>query len=351
MIVALTGSTGFLGRYLVPRLLANGHQVVAVVRPTNRVHSAPWLSLSGVRVVEVQVEDRAGLVKAFGGCDAVVHALAALSGDAQTQHAMTVRGTANVLAAMSTAGVRKLVGISSLSVYHWDSLNTGDVLDESTPLETHPEQRDTYARCKLQQDEMFTAFGQSSGQAAVVLRPGIFYGPGSEPADRLGLWGFALGHGWGANRWCVMGPLAGAGAVPLVHVADVAQGVQDALTHLAQPAVVSGVLVANLVETPAATRHQLIQALNQHAPVRRLFVFPWGLHWLLARGLHGLTGVWPGLRARLPGLLRPTALWARFAPVHFTSFHANQVLGWYPRHQVLEALSVESQAPATPDMP
>jgi hypothetical protein len=62
---------------------------------------------------------------------------------------------------------------------------------------------------------------------------------------------------------------------------------------------------------------------------------PWPVHWWLAKAAFSVAGLVPGARNRLPGLLRPLTLWARFAPVRFDGSRARQVLGWKPKHQVL----------------
>ena len=347
MIVALTGSTGFLGSHLVPMLVAKGHQVVALVRPGAPKLTCPWLQLPGVRVVAASLDDAPVVAAAFSGCQAVIHVLAALTGDESAQRAVNVQGTQAVLSAMDVAGVHRLVGMSSLSVYAWDTLAAGDTLTESTPLETRPERRDVYARCKREQDALFTAFGQTSGRAAVVLRPGIFYGAkAGVPDPSGGLWNFALGRALGGRAWLLMGPMGRHSDVPMVHIEDVSLGVVAALALLERPDA-CGAQVFNLVEAPAPRRDELVAALNRLAPARRLLTVPWPLHLGLARVATALAGWLPGGAARLPGLLHSSSLWARHAPVHVDGTRARQLLGWQPRHQAIGVL--QALPPTTPD--
>lgn len=338
MIVALTGSTGFLGRHLVPLLVAHGHQVVALVRAGSALPESDATASGSVRAVVAELHDEPALTAALRGCDVVIHASSALSGDETTQQTITVQGTEHVLRAMVAAGLKRLIGLSSLSVYGWDHLACGDVLDESTPLETRAEQRDVYARCKLQQDQLFTAFGGVNGNAVVVLRPGIFYGPragNDHPA--AGLWNFAMGQSLGRQSWLLMGPTGHGSHVPLVHVADVSSAVVSALQVFSDPTFREA-HVFNLVEDPVPCRHELLSALRTVGPATRVFEMPWPVHLWLAKAAFLVAGLVPGARNRLPGLLRPLTLWARFAPVRFDGSRARQVLGWKPKHQVLRDL-------------
>lgn len=338
MIVALTGSTGFSGRHLVPLLCAAGHQVVAVVRPGTPLSRCAWLALPGVRVAQAQLSDQPAMADAFGGCDVVIHALAALTGDEATQHAVTVGGTEVVLRAMANAGVRKLVGLSSLSVYDYTALKDGDVLTEASALERQPASRDAYARCKLQQEALFAAFAAQAGHAAVVLRPGIFY-------DHTTLWNFALGRPLGRKAWLVIGPSGPDAEVPLVHVADVAAAVELAARRVMTMA--QGAQVFNLVESPVPLRQSLLAALNRRGPKRWLLTLPWGLHCGLAALAAVTLGALRGSKS-LPGLLHPQIIRARYAPIRYASTQALDVLGWRPARHALADLVTPSTGRAVP---
>jgi nucleoside-diphosphate-sugar epimerase len=325
MRVALSGGTGFLGRHVIQALVAGGHTVQLLVRAGSR-HSTAHDSAQ-VDVTRVDLTQAHDLAKALRGCDVVVHAAAALTGDHATQHAATVEGTRTMLSAMAMACVKRVVGISSLSVYGYADLPHGATLTETTPLEAAPAGRDVYARCKLAQDALFQAFSKQPGCEAIVLRPGIFY-------DTDTLWQFSLGKPMGSKAWVVMGPLTPDCEAPLVHVADVAQAIVRAVVCDAS---LNGA-VFNLIEQPAPTSHALLQALANHTEHPPLIRLPWWLHTTLARvavGIHRLTGQ----RLPLPGLLNPVWLAARFTRVHYDASHALTQLGWQPAHHALSDLA------------
>src|SRR3989442_7523467 len=67
--VAVTGATGFLGRYLVDALLARGARVIGVVRNPDRV---PELAARGVELRRADLAERDRLPRGLAGAQAVV---------------------------------------------------------------------------------------------------------------------------------------------------------------------------------------------------------------------------------------------------------------------------------------
>lgn len=128
--VAVTGATGFIGRYLVRALADRGARVVAVVR---NPHKVPTLAeRAEIRVADLT--DRAALASALRGCDAVmanagVVGLGGVPRDALIR--ANVEGTANVLRAMVAAGVGRVVMTSSAAAYR---PRPDHLYDEEHPL-------------------------------------------------------------------------------------------------------------------------------------------------------------------------------------------------------------------------
>ncbi len=329
MIIGLTGGTGFLGQHVIHELKAAGHTVRVLVRP-NSTRTPPQQALpdSDVTYLLADPGSATSMTEALKGCEVVVHAAAALTGDAATQHTVTVEGTRTLLTALQQVGVRRLVGIGSLSVYDYAALPQGVTLNEDTQLEHHPAERDAYAQSKLAQDRLFMNAAHTANLEVIVLRPGIFY-------DATGLWPFSLGKGLGARAWLVMGPLTPDTEVPLVHVADVARAVALAVTCDAS---LSG-QAFNIVESPAPTSQRLLDVLCQQSPRPRLLRMPWAVHWALACLAHAFTRKVLKRQTRLPGLLNPAALAARFTRVHYDANRARYKLGWLPEHQALTDLA------------
>ncbi|WP_197512825.1 SDR family oxidoreductase [Mycobacterium sp. 852002-10029_SCH5224772] len=109
------GATGATGQLIVRDATASGHYVVALVRAKARA------DLPGAEVIEGDVRDEGTLARALNGCDAVVSALGTGMGVREVD-LLTV-ATRALVAAMTRAGVRRLISISALGV--GDSRNHG----------------------------------------------------------------------------------------------------------------------------------------------------------------------------------------------------------------------------------
>lgn len=115
MKILVLGATGATGQLIVRDATANGHYVVALVRAKARAN------LPGAEVIEGDVRDEGTLARALNGCDAVVSALGTGMGLREVD-LLTV-ATHALVAAMTRAGVRRLICISALGV--GDSRNHG----------------------------------------------------------------------------------------------------------------------------------------------------------------------------------------------------------------------------------
>jgi nucleoside-diphosphate-sugar epimerase len=122
MRVLLTGGSGNLGQALVPRLLDRADTPVIL-----DVRTPPHLN-KGAEFIEGSVLDRSKLTEIFRGCDGIVH-IAAWHGihedrgdkDAYDFFDLNVRGTFEVFEAAASAGIRKIIYISTTSVYRPDT--------------------------------------------------------------------------------------------------------------------------------------------------------------------------------------------------------------------------------------
>jgi len=116
--VLLTGGSGNLGQTLVPKLLDRGDTPILL-----DVRAPPPLN-EGAVFIEGSVLDRSKLTDIFRGCDCIVH-IAAWHGihedrgekDAYDFFDLNVRGTFEVFEAAASAGIGKVVFISTTSVY------------------------------------------------------------------------------------------------------------------------------------------------------------------------------------------------------------------------------------------
>jgi nucleoside-diphosphate-sugar epimerase len=184
MRVCVTGGTGFVGRALVRRLLAEGAQVRVLARPSPRVDG---LEKTGVEVVRGDLSDAAAIGRAVEGTDVVYHTGAKVEGHGSRDQffEVNVGGTERVLAASLRAKVRRVVYLSSIAVYGPIAPETS--INEDTPFDDVPEERDFYAQSKIEADRLAMKFSGNPDIGVIILRPGIVYGPGKPlPTALLG---------------------------------------------------------------------------------------------------------------------------------------------------------------------
>ncbi len=168
MRIAVTGATGFLGGEICRRAIGRGWEVMALGR---NVTEGTRLVQLGCRFVAAPLSQIWTLSEAFANLDAVIHAAALSSpwgrhGDFVTAN---VTGTRNVASAARSAAVRRLVAISSTSVY----FRFADQyrIREDLPL---PPPVNSYAATKAAAE----AVALSAGLSTVILRPRGIIGPG-----------------------------------------------------------------------------------------------------------------------------------------------------------------------------
>jgi uncharacterized protein YbjT (DUF2867 family) len=120
--ILVTGANGFVGSYVVPALLADGHRVVALVRDAEAGRKVkgrlPGAQAALVELRSGDVTKTETLGPALKGVDAVVH-LVALPRDRDggaSLRLVNTEGTRNVVAAMSASGVRRLVHMGAMGV-------------------------------------------------------------------------------------------------------------------------------------------------------------------------------------------------------------------------------------------
>lgn len=217
----VTGGSGFVGRHLVTRLLADDHAVVGLARTEE---SAERLERAGARPLRGELRDLPSMAGELRGTDAVVHAAADTrqSGRRGALHAANVDGTRAVIELALGAEVGRLVHVSSEAV-----LSGGRPLryaDESEPYPTR--HSGEYARTKALAEQLVLA-ADGHELRTVSVRPRLVWGPGDGTfapvvceAMRSGRWAWVSGGDYFTSTCHVRNAVEGivlAATVPAAH--------------------------------------------------------------------------------------------------------------------------------------
>ena len=182
MRVFVTGATGALGRYLVPGLIAAGHQVTASTRTPGK---DAQLRAAGAEPVVLDGLDREAVIAAVQAAapEVIVHQMTALAGmrslrNPDKQFAATnelrTRGTDNLLAAAARAGARRVVAQGYAGA--GPDKRSGPLKTETDPPDWRPIRSASRAFAAMRHVEETVPAGAPEG---IVLRYGGFYGPGA----------------------------------------------------------------------------------------------------------------------------------------------------------------------------
>lgn len=207
--IAILGATGVYARHLVPRLVANGHGVRALVR---RPEAAGIARACGAEVRVADIFDEDAVAAALDGCAIGVHLATSLPGpsgrgDFAANDRLRRDGTPIWLRACQRAGVARVLQQSIAMV----NASEGDAWsDEDTAYRGGPDDLAGRAiRTALAMEDCI----RGAALDWLILRGALFYGPGTGFDDD---W-FARAR---ADQLRIPGD--GSGFVSLVHIADMA---------------------------------------------------------------------------------------------------------------------------------
>jgi NADH dehydrogenase len=267
-VVAVTGATGFVGSHIVKELLARGAKVRALVRDAAKAR----LVLQGIGseqlvMVPGTLDEATALGNLCAGADAVVNAVGIIREvGTQTFERIHVKGTQNLVAAATGAGIGRIVQISALGV--------------------KPDGIAEYQRSKWEGEQSV----RRSGMDWTIIRPGFIHGVGSEGIDTF----LDLMSGEAPpylfipyfQRWDLDDsmPLGPANVIdPMiqpVHVEDVAMAVASAL----EKEVAKGEIY-NLVGSEAMSWPDMLRFIRDNAPGASENLQPFGIPAPIAAGL------------------------------------------------------------------
>ena len=268
MQLLLTGATGRVGRHLLPRLVAQGHDVRAVARGEA---AADYVKAAGAEPVLADLLDPDGYRAALAGRDAVVHLAAVLrSGDADEIRRANLEATRRLAGAALDADVGRFVFASTTLVCPGGLGRPASEADEPAP----PATWGPYPASKAEAERMLLALHRDRGLGVRIVRFAFVYGEGDP-------------HLAESLRWAGQWP--GHQRLHLLHHADAAQavgrmlqapGIDGRIYHAADESPVTAVELHALNGVPfpdrPAGQPDLWHAIVDTTRIRRELGFrPW----------------------------------------------------------------------------
>ena len=169
----ITGAAGFLGAPLANRLVADGHQVVGL---DDLSTGDPDRLSPDVHLVRGDVNDRPKLWSLLQDVDCVYHLAARVIVPESVLYPreynqVNVGGTVTLMEAMRDVGVKRVIFISSGTIY-------GNQRNQPLKERCRPNPRSPYAVSKLSAEYYVRTIGDLWGIETVCLRVFNAYGPG-----------------------------------------------------------------------------------------------------------------------------------------------------------------------------
>jgi 2-alkyl-3-oxoalkanoate reductase len=183
MRIFVTGATGALGRHLVPRLVAAGHEVTATTRTPGKLAR---LREAGAEPVVLDGLDREAVIAAVRAArpEVIVHEMTALADMRSLRkpdkafaatNELRTRGTDNLLAAAEQAGTRRVIAQGYAGAGP-DKRSGSRLKTEEDPPDWRPIRSAVQGPAAITYVEKTVPLAAREG---IVLRYGGFYGPGA----------------------------------------------------------------------------------------------------------------------------------------------------------------------------
>jgi nucleoside-diphosphate-sugar epimerase len=312
MKLLITGATGFIGKSLVAEALSQGYHVVALVRNQAPVELA---DLKNLEIITCDLDEDEIPDLCNFSIDCVVHLAASMNPKAMHAGGDLLLGTKKLTAEMQRSGIKKLIGMSSISVLDYEHTNAHAIINEETNVSRNYPRMGYYSVLKSQQEDVYRAYGANDGNQCVILRPGLVYDLVTLNSAHAGIikskFQLLVNH---------------KGKVPLVNLASLVNAALKAVS-----VDVCKVETIHLLDDDLPSQAQYLAALRNRKIIKAGgIVFAWWLMLSLIMIVFPIANMFNKTRV-LPDVFFPHAFASRMKPFFFSNSKAKQLLNWQPK--------------------
>lgn len=325
--ILITGANGFIGNKVFEILLSYGFtRLRCFVRSNNNLATLRRIADSS----EAEVDFFKGNLFSEDDCFtatkdvSIVYHLAVGSAGKSFPNAFmnTVIPTRNLLEASRKSNLlKRFLNIGSIAIYSNRNKPRWRLLDESCPIDEHPELRgDAYAFAKLKQCQIVREYGQEYGIPYVIMHPGSVYGPDNDKIPgRVGI-----------DTFGVFMHLGGSNRIPFTYVDNCAEAiVRGGLMHD-----IDGEAF-NIVDDDLPSSRQFLGLYKRHVKRFRSIYIPHALSYVLCYLWEKYSTLSEG---QLPPVFSRTQWHAYWKKTRYTNAKIKSRLGWEMRVSTAEGL-------------
>lgn len=252
MRILVTGSSGYIGRHIVPALQRRGHIVIGIDREPNPDASAPH------EFVQSDLLAPTRYVEALKGVDHICH-LAAAKGDWGISEAEYYRdnleATRSLIRAARDAGVKRWLFYSTVSVLG----PSGTPLSEEAPHRPATPYGASKAGCEM----LFSQYhAEEPDSQIVIVRPSVVFGSGNPPNTNV----FRLIDNIYRNRFLMIGE--GRTVKTTSHIDNLIAAHMFLTDRYFSDTNIPGLAVYHYVDEPAATTADLVRHIHARLGLR-----------------------------------------------------------------------------------
>lgn len=163
--VAITGASGFIGKYLFNSLLRNNFEISVL-------DSSGFSYPDKVNVVKGNLFSTEGIDKFLEGSEVLIHLAGQVLPGSTTMDEGNFVTTKNLISKVNNCEIQKIIFTSTVAVYgssHRKVFRESDICNPVTE----------YGLSKLKAERLIEDWGNTTGNQYVILRPFSVYGPGN----------------------------------------------------------------------------------------------------------------------------------------------------------------------------